>query len=78
MRTAKEIRKYLKQQHWYKEYVRNLKFKHLYILFIRGYQGSCTISSAFVWIDTPEGHTVWSRRNLLFLRWYYRGRRTEV
>lgn len=77
MRTAREIRKYLKQQHWYKEYKRCVKATCFYTgdLFIRGYKGEVTISSALSWRGSPSGYKAWKHRCLLFHRWYKRGKK---
>lgn len=78
MRTAKEIRRYLKQQHWYKEYVSNLKpiwTRRNMICHIRGYKGDCTISAAFLWDATLQGCDTWRRRDKLFTNWYNRGKK---
>lgn len=77
MRTAKEIRRYLKQQHWYKEYVRNVKprwSKRNIARYIKGYEGYCTIGGAFFWKKTIQGHRTWMRREELFTNWYNRGK----
>lgn len=78
MRTAKEIRRYLKQQHWYKEYVRNAKsirLKSYYLFHVRGYKGKSTISNAFFWDSSPQGHNIWNHRDVLFVNWYNRGKK---
>lgn len=73
MRTAKEIRRYLKQQHWYKEYVRNIaneENKTYCRKFIRGYEGRVSIICAFRWLMNPQRVEVWV--NYLFMNWYNR------
>lgn len=77
MRIAKEIRRYLKQQHWYKEYVREVsKFPdYIRIRALRGYFGIYTIGSTFFWDDTPQNVHTWSHRDYLFIRWYNRGKK---
>ena len=82
MRTAKEIRKYLKQQKWYKDFIYNAK-KHAEIWniiyphdeknFIRGYKKEMTISSAFIWVEDWQGSTKWSSRDKNFVNWYNKG-----
>lgn len=81
MRTAKEIRKYLKQQKWYNEYTYNAKKFALYIRedknycndHVRGYEKSRTISGAFLWDGTQQGIDVWSLRDGAFCEWYNKG-----
>lgn len=78
MRTAKEIRRYLKQQHWYKEYVRNIaneENKTYCRKFIRGYEGGVSIIGAFRWLRAPQRVEVWVVRNYLFMNWYNRGKK---
>lgn len=77
MRTSKEIRWYLKQQHWYKEYVRETsKFPdYIRMRAVRGYFGIDTISEAFFWSDTPQGQNTWFHRDVLFVNWYNRGKK---
>lgn len=81
MRTAKEIRAYLKQQHWYKDFVRNTKKRGDTSLIlkpcIRGYNGRYTITRAFTWYLTSQGHDVWEYRSRLFSQWYDKGRRDK-
>ena len=80
MRTAKEIRQYLIQQRWYKDYVRNVK-KNLYLTkkdkkeFLKGYQGDCTILYAFCWIETLQGSVYWSNVWDKFMKWYSKGKK---
>lgn len=82
MRTAKEIRKYLKQQKWYNEYTYNTKkFAHLCGQkrenydkdHIRGYEKLRTISGAFLWYETQQGIDVWALRDETFCQWYNKG-----
>ena len=77
MRTAREIRKYLKQQHWYKEYVRDVAKvpDYLRIRAVRGYLGINTTNSAFFWCDAPQDIRAWSHRDDLFVNWYNRGKK---
>ena len=82
MRTAKEIRNYLSQQLWYKEYIRNSKkFAKSYKMvetnygkdIIRGYEKSRTICAAFIWSETMQGADIWVSINNKFIEWYNRG-----
>lgn len=80
MRTAKEIRNYLKQQKWYNDFVyytkKNLRKQPKYSKYIRnalkGYHKDLTIHNAFCWSDTKEGYYVWKFRHLKFNDWYGR------
>lgn len=79
MRTAKEIRQYLKCQPWYKDFVYNNKKygfgnKAYKKYTLRGYRHAGTISRAFSWCSTKEGLTVWVNRDVAFRAWYVRGR----
>lgn len=75
MRTAKEIRQYLVQQRWYKDFVRNVSkySKNHSKEFLRGYYKENTISGGFFWADTMQGHDYWSRIENNFYSWYKRG-----
>lgn len=75
MRTSKEIRQYLKQQHWYKDFVHYTKRENqLYGNYekvcLRGYFGPETIAYAFLWRRTKEGIRVWRHRDYKFRNWY--------
>lgn len=82
MRTAKEIRQYLRQQRWNKEYIYNARrFGTVYRMidtnhgndFIRGYEKIRTICAAFIWSKTIEGSDVWNLRDINFRKWYSKG-----
>lgn len=75
MRTAREIRRYLKQQHWYKEYVRKARrYPNIFNRAIRGYLGEDTLYGAF---DFGYGHEflIWYHRQVFFYDWYNRGKK---
>lgn len=75
MRTAKEIRAYLKQQHWYKEYVRKARsYPNTFNRSIRGYFGESTLYAAFFWGCGRE-ISIWCHRKDLFVDWYNRGKK---
>lgn len=78
MRTAKEIRKYLKQQKWYKDFVRNTRFRFKYSkskakYVIRGYCKKDTIACAFLWDRIPQDHEYWEAIDNRFRNWYNKG-----
>lgn len=86
MRTAKEIRKYLKQQKWYKDYIYNAKrdakiWGRIYPRdeknFIRGYKKEGTICGAFFWMDAFIGSSKWSLRDKNFVKWYNKGKKQD-
>ena len=78
MRTAKEIRQYLMQQRWYKDYVRNVK-KHPYRTkeskkeVLRGDKKEDTILFAFSWYLTSQGVEYWTNVWDKFMKWYSKG-----
>lgn len=77
VRTAKEIRQYLRQQRWYKDFLYNTrksygKDKKKAKKCLRGYRGSETLLCAFQWYKTPQGQKKWSERALIFRQWYYK------
>lgn len=79
MRTAKEIRQYLKMQKWYKDYVRNVKNERSLQkkdkkAILRGYNKYATISGAFFWNNTYQGLVFWAKVDEKFLKWYSKGR----
>lgn len=78
MRTAKEIRQYLRQQKWYKDYVYNVK-KNIRDPYrseaLRGYMKIQTISAPFLWDETPQGDYYWRRIDDKFMKWYDKGRK---
>lgn len=88
MRTAKEIRQYLKSKPWYKDFVYNVKkspyeYKSKYTRTIRkadakrvlkGYFGLETLEAAFSWHRTKEGPYTWALRDQLFEQWYEKGK----
>lgn len=76
MRTAKEIRQYLKQQRWYNDFVHNTRVRYKdrrskYI--IRGYCKKDTIGCAFLWDHTPQDHEYWEAIYYRFKKWYDKG-----
>lgn len=75
MRTAKEIRKYLIQQRWYKDFVSNLRYRGSNVIkkITRGYLKKDTVSCGFMWDATPQGHDYWHRINDTFINWYNKG-----
>ena len=76
MRTAKEIRNYLKQQKWYKDFVRNTKeefSKDMVKYITRGYNRGHTIGSGFTWYLTPQGRGYWKAIDNKFREWYNKG-----
>lgn len=79
MRTAKEIRNYLKQQKWYKDFVRNTRLRYRYHnkntvkYVLRGYCKIDTIKCAFYWDRTPQYYKYWKAMDGKFRNWYNKG-----
>ena len=77
MKTAEQIKEYLKTQDWFKLYIFNtIKddnhsdiVEHI-VLALNGKYLTNTISSAFIWDNTPEGHTYWNLIDVEFRKWY--------
>lgn len=85
MRTAKEIRQYLKCQPWYNNFKYYTKTSRCYYWHdkssskkaLRGYRYVDTISVAFSWRYTIEGFDVWDQRDMTFRKWYFKNENTE-
>lgn len=77
MKTAEQIKEYLKTQDWFKLYIFNIIKDTFHsdiveniISALNGEYLSATISGAFVWGHTPEGHTYWNLIDVEFKKWY--------
>ena len=74
-RSKADIKKWLMARDWYERYVENLKGEYQDInqrqKFLLGDKGASTISSAFLYMDTPEGTEYWAKVEEQFLKWYY-------
>lgn len=74
-RSKSDIKKWLMARDWYERYVENLKGEYQDInqrqKFLLGDKGAGTISSAFLYSDTPEGTEYWAKVEEQFLKWYY-------
>ena len=74
-RSKSDIKKWLMARDWYERYVENLKGEYQDInqrqKFLLGDKGASTISSAFLYMDTPEGTEYWAKVEEQFLKWYY-------
>ena len=76
MKTEKEIKEYLENKVWYKEFVKNTinqlpKEINGYLhQVISGKNGRGTISSAFTWSLTEEGREYWEEIAKKFISWY--------
>lgn len=76
MKTAKEVKQWLERKSWYKDfkdavienYIYDSEFK---LRILNGEFLERTISGAFQWDRTKEGHDVWHDRNLEFKNWFY-------
>lgn len=76
MRTAKEIRQYIKQQRWYNDFKKNIEkygFPHSANDFLRGYYKENTISGGFFWQITSQGVEYWGEIEKKFCYWYKKG-----
>lgn len=78
MRTEKQIKDWLKEQSWYADYVFNCvkratnlndTIQHLEKA-LDGNLRIDTITKAFLWAETPQGHVFWMKINDKFKRWY--------
>ena len=72
-REAKEVSRWLRRRLWFNKYKRNIikEDESKLDYFLSGNAGMTTISSAFMYRDTPEGIKYWGKREERFLRWYY-------
>ena len=76
MRTKEEIKKWLEEKPWFKNYVKNIYLQRLDFnpstmeRFLSGSKGEDTISGAFTWCGTSEEHKFWECVNKEFHNWY--------
>lgn len=75
MKTPKQIKKWLRSQRWYPQFVKNMKELRVTGLdysILNGKWGQQTISAGFVWDMSPEGQDFWNDKDTQFLLWYHR------
>lgn len=74
IRTAVEVRRFLESRSWYHEWVSGLEQssydKDDREAFLEGEYYERSVTDAFNWDSTPQGHDVWSKRCLEFISWY--------
>lgn len=74
MKTADEIKGWLRKQDWFGAFVKNIEeYYHnddMLSDIINGEHGRTTILVAFTWRDTEEGHDFWRNIENKFLFWY--------
>lgn len=76
MRTAKEVRRYMRRQAWYRDFRRIiLTEKSLSLLekirILRGKYGDDTLMDTFTWEDTVQGYEFWRSAMVAMFDWYY-------
>lgn len=73
MKTAKQVRRYLRKQLWYKSW---LKFTYAqqtleeFLVYFLGFKDEDTLRG-FVWKDTVHGESFWKKADNDFRSWYY-------
>ena len=75
-RSDAETKLWLRTRIWYKRYVKNINNDEInepemIENLLNGKYGARTISSAFMYRNTPEGVRYWCKKEERFLRWYY-------
>lgn len=75
MKTAEQIKEWLKSHKWYRSYKRNItKENKNYKDFIEGRKDIGTISAAFRWSEHPyrkiNGVKFWSEIHGEFIKWF--------
>jgi hypothetical protein len=76
MRTPKEVRRWLRQQSWYKEWrtqIMNLRISRKERnRILRGHAGKDSIN-LFEWRDTIQGYDCWNSRRVELCIFYHGG-----
>lgn len=77
MKTPKQIRHWMQQQEWFEsfkeqtiEYYKKQSLPEVAEKILNGESGSKTISGAFPWICSREGHSYWESKDQKFMTWY--------
>lgn len=78
MRTKEQIKNWLKEQPWYADYIFNCVRRAINLNDtikqleerLDGKLGIDTINKAFLWAETPQGHSFWMKINDEFKMWY--------
>ena len=82
MKTKEEVAEWLKKQEWVEQFKngiiktltgRGREKNYIKNFIIEATSGAWlydTISDAFVWSETKEGHLFWKKVNKEFLNWY--------
>lgn len=73
MKTAEQIKNWLKQQEWYdkfEKYVRECNCEEFVNEILEGKRGEDTICGAFFWDSTEESNDYWNKIDNQFLSWF--------
>lgn len=74
MKTADEIKEWLRKQDWFGAFVKNVEEYYyndgMLSDIINGKRGRTTILEAFTWRDTEEGRDFWCNIEKQYLEWY--------
>lgn len=74
IKTPQEISEWLSKQKWARKFVRNMRAggmtKQTARDILGGHYRAMTISSGFLWSNSPEGSEYWHRIHKNFIDWY--------
>lgn len=77
-RKPKEIRRWLRSNLWYREFLRHAWYGRTSVrsalAVIGGYCGIDTMNVAFKWSTTLKGQSFWLGKNMDFQNWYQHGK----
>ena len=75
MKTSKQIRRYIRRQPWYSNFLTFVMMEeeatlHDKLFILLGREGEATVARAFDWGHTVQGYSYWAFVSAEFIRWY--------